>query len=193
MTIKPATPEHAPLIGRAVVMAIGAEITRNLAGQEHTPADVEALFSSLAARPDTQYSYLNTLLAIDDDGRPMGCIVSYDGAGLIGMRRIFFEEAFRQIGLDFGPNPDTIDPETTPDEFYLDTLAVFEPYRGRGIARRLIEAAACRAAEISGKPVGLLVDKTNHRARRLYDSIGFVFSDERPFAGEVMDHLQLPS
>ena len=63
MTIKPATPEHAPLIGRAVVMAIGAEITRNLAGQEHTPADVEALFSSLAARPDTQYSYLNTLLA----------------------------------------------------------------------------------------------------------------------------------
>ncbi len=170
-------------------MAIGDEITRNLAGQDHTPADVEALFSSLAARPDTQYSYLNTLVALDDDGRPMGCIVSYDGASLIDMRRIFFEEARRQIGL----NPDTIEPETTPDEFYLDTLAVFEPYRGRGIARRLIEAAACRAAEISGKPVGLLVDKTNHRARRLYDSIGFVFRDERPFAGEVMDHLQLPS
>ena len=174
-------------------MAIGEEITRNLAGKNHTPADVEALFASLAARPDTQYSYLNTLVALDDDGCPMGCIVSYDGASLIDMRRIFFDEALRRLDLDFGSDPDSIDPETTPDEFYLDTLAVFGPYRGRGIARQLIAAAARRAAEISGKPVGLLVDKTNHRARRLYDSIGFVFRDERPFAGEVMDHLQLPS
>lgn len=174
-------------------MAIGEEITRNLAGKNHTPADVEALFASLAARPDTQYSYLNTLVALDDDGCPMGCIVSYDGAALDDMRRIFFDEALRRLDLDFGSDPDSIDPETTPDEFYLDTLAVFEPYRGRGIARQLIAAAARRAAEISGKPVGLLVDKTNHRARRLYDSIGFVFRDERPFAGEVMDHLQLPS
>ena len=192
MTVQQASAEHAHLIGRAVVMAIGDEITRNLAGEKHTPADVEALFAGLAARTDTQYSYLNTLVALDENGEIMGLIVSYDGARLVEMRRIFFAEALRRLDLDFGPDSDSIDPETTPDEFYIDTLAVFEPYRGRGVGRELIAAAAARAAALSGKPLGLLVDKTNHRARRLYDSVGFVFRDERPFAGEVMDHMQLP-
>ena len=129
MTIKPATPEHAPLIGRAVVMAIGAEITRNLAGQEHTPADVEALFSSLAARPDTQYSYLNTLprhrRRRSADG--LYCEHTMAPPASSACAAVFFEEALRRLDLDFGTDPDSIDPETTPDEFYLDTLAVFEP------------------------------------------------------------------
>lgn len=191
MKIVPATTEHAPLIGRAVTMAIGEEITRNLAGADHTPADVAALFASLAARDDTQYSYRNTLAAVDDEGRVMGLLVGYDGAGLIRMRRIFFEEALRQIGLDFGPDADVMEPETTPDEFYLDTLAVFPEYRGCGVARALIAAARGRAAEC-GKPLGLLVDKTNTRARSLYDSVGFLPVGERYFAGELMDHMQLP-
>lgn len=191
MKIIPATPDHALLIGRAVTMAIGEEIARNLAGADHTPADVAALFASLAARTDTQYSYRNTLAAVDDDGRVMGLLVGYDGAGLIRMRRIFFSEALKQIGLDFGPDADAMEPETTPDEFYLDTLAVFPDYRGRGIARALIEAVRSRAAEC-GKPLGLLVDKANTRARALYDSVGFRHVDERYFAGELMDHMQLP-
>ena len=191
MKIVPATPAYAPLIGRAVTMAIGEEITRSLAGADHTPADVTALFASLAQRDDTQYSYLNTLAAVDDDGRVMGLLVGYDGAGLIRMRRVFFSEALRQLGLDFGPDADSMAPETTPDEFYLDTLAVFPEYRGRGVARALIEAARRRAAEC-GKPLGLLVDKANARARALYDSEGFRAVDERYFAGELMDHMQLP-
>lgn len=190
MQILPAAPVHAPLIGRAIVMAIGDEITRNLAGPHHTAADVEALFASLAVRDDTQYSFRNALVAVDDDGAVAGVVVGYDGAGLLRMRRIFFSEAAKQIGLDFGPDADEMAPETTPDEFYLDTLAVFPQYRGRGVARTLIAAAADRAADC-GKPLGLLVDKTNTRARALYDSIGFRPVDEREFAGELMDHMQL--
>lgn len=62
-------------------------------------------------------------------------------------------------------------------------------YRGRGVATALIEAAGVRAREC-GKPLGLLVDKANSRARRLYDSLGFKQVGERFFAGELMDHLQ---
>lgn len=188
MQILPAKKEHAHLIGKAVTMAIGDEITRNLAGESHCADDVEKLFTALAGRDDTQYSYRNTLVAQTADGQVAGLAVAYDGAGLITMRRIFFSEAADRIGLTVDGNIDDIAPETTPDEFYLDTLAVFAEYRGQGIARQLLKATKKRADAI-GKPLGLLVDKTNVNARRLYDSAGFVKKDERPFAGEIMDHL----
>lgn len=190
MNIIPATPAHAPLIGKAVVMAIGDELARELAGEHHTPAEVEALFADLAGRDDTQYSYCNTLAAVDDEGRVMGLLVCYDGAGLITMRRIFFKEAAERIGMTVDGNVDDIPGETTPDEFYLDSLAVFPEFRGQGIAGKLISAAVERAA-LSGKRPGLLVDKTNHRARKLYDSLGFKVVGERPFAGETMYHMVL--
>lgn len=188
ITIQPATPEHAPLIARAIIMAIGADLTAGLAGSNHTPAEVEALFGALAARTDTQYSYLNTLVAMDDDGAVAGLLIYYDGAELHRLRTPFFEEAAKAIDLRLEGEPDD---ETGPEEIYLDTLAVFPEYRGRGIARRLINAAAGNAGE-SGKPLGLLVSRHNPDARRLYDRMGFRPAGERPFAGEMMDHLLLP-
>lgn len=190
MKIIPSLPEHAPLIGKAVTMAIGNELAAELGGPDHTVADVEALFASLAARPDTQYSYLNSLSAVDDAGNVMGIIVGYDGARLIELRRVFFAEAAKQIGLETEGEVDDLPVETSPDEFYLDSLAVMPEYRGRGVATALIEAAGERAREC-GKPLGLLVDKTNSRARRLYESLGFRQIGERYFAGELMDRMQL--
>ena len=58
-----------------------------------------------------------------------------------------------------------------------------------GVARRLIAAAMEKARE-AGLVPGLLCDKTNLNARRLYDSLGFVQVGETPFAGEMMDHMQ---
>ena len=193
MTIVPSLPQHAQLIGKAVTAAIGHELASELAGSDHTVEDVESLFAALAARDDTQYSYVNSLTALDDDGNVMGIVVSYDGAGLIEMRRIFFAEAKTRIGLTFETpdgNPDSLPGETDPEEYYLDSLAVFEPYRGKGVARALITAARDRARR-AGKPLGLLVDKNNARARSLYDSIGFIPMGEREFAGELMDHMVL--
>lgn len=184
--IIPAGIEHAPYIGRAITMAIGSELAADLAGPDHTVEDVEALFTSLARREDSQYSYLNSLVAVDDDSNVMGVIVSYDGARLRPLRKAFLSEAETAIGLRFDGEPDD---ETDSDEYYLDSLAVFPPYRGQGIARQLIEAAARRASQC-GKPLGLLVSKTNPHARRLYDSLGFRPVGDRPFAGELMTHLQ---
>lgn len=189
MTTKiiPATCDHAPYIGKAILMAIGEELTSHLAGKNHTPQDVESLFTSLARRSDSQYSYLNSMVAVDKDNNVAGVVVAYDGARLKELRKAFFEEAEKAIGLKIHGNPTD---ETGPEEFYLDTLAVFPEYRGNGIATNLIEAAAERAAS-AGKPLGLLVSKTNPDARRLYDSIGFRAAGERFFAGELMDHLTL--
>lgn len=185
MKIIPADIEDAPLIGRAVVTAIGAELAGQFADGRPVD-DVVTLFSRLAARDDSQYSYLNTLKAVGDDGRPTGFIVAYDGARLHELRKAFFEEVKAVLDRDMeGGMAD----ECEAGEFYLDSLAVLPEHRGRGVARALIEAMAGRAAA-HGKPLGLLCDKSNARARRLYDSVGFRPVGERMFAWELMDHLQ---
>lgn len=187
ISIRQADPAHAPAIARAVIMAIGPEIELSLAGSPDRLHLVAETFTELAARPDTQYSYLNTLVALTPDGEVAGVLVSYDGARLLNLRRAFFDTAHRLLGLTFD---DTLEPETAPGEIYLDSLAVFPRWRGHGLARRLIEAAEARHAT-AGKPLGLLVEPGNNVARSLYTRLGFRDAGMRPFAGVAMHHMQL--
>lgn len=191
MRIINASKTDASLIADAIVAAIGDELADNLAGDNNTRQDVHDLFMRLAKREDTQYSYLNSRIALSDDGSPMGVCVSYDGADLMSLRRPFFEDAIETFGWNLSSEEiDSLPGETTPDEYYLDTLMTLPEYRGRGVARALIVDAASKARR-AGKPLGLLCDKENPQARRLYDAAGFAVVGERPFAGHLMDHLQL--
>ncbi len=191
MTIETATPEDASLIADAILEAIGPELTMHLAGSDHTPEDVHDLFARLAARDDTQYSYLNSRIARDDNGAPMGVCVSYDGADLKKLRRPFFAEANSTFGWNMSAEDvENVPGETAPDEFYLDTLMTIPAFRGRGIGRALILDASKKAEKV-GKPLGLLCDIDNDRAHRLYESTGFSTVGRRPFAGHEMNHMQL--
>lgn len=120
MQIIPATPQHANDIARAVMMAIGDEICADFASPDHSTDDVERLFTHLASLDDSQYSYLNTLVALDENENVVGVCVGYDGARLHQLRRHFFEAAKTFLNR----NMEGMDDETSPDEFYLDTLAV---------------------------------------------------------------------
>lgn len=124
---------------------------------------------------------------LDPEENVAGVIISYDGALLHPMRERFVEVANEVLGLDI--RAEEMHDETSADEIYLDTLCVFEQYRRRGLARKLIQAAVDLHAA-SGKPVGLLVDYDNPNARALYASIGFRSVGERPFAGVMMEHMQ---
>lgn len=184
MKIVNARKTDAPLIARSIMDAVGEEICSGLASKGHTLEDVERLFTTLAMREDSQYSYLNALIALNESGEAVGVCIGYDGAYLYDLRKAFFEEAERILGLEMGD----IDDETDSGEFYIDTLAVLPEYRGRGIASELLHASIERA-NMLGKPAGLLVDKENSRARRLYERIGFRKVGERPFCYVMMDHL----
>lgn len=189
MIIETATAGDASLIADAICEAIGYEHVEQMAGTDHTDREVHDIFARLAARPDTQYSYLNSRIARDEtDGKPMGVCISYDGADLRRLRRTFFAEAVATLGWDITPEEvEALPGETEPDEFYLDSLMTLPQYRGRGVGRALIDDAAAKAAR-AGKPLGLLCDKSNRRARRLYELMGFTKIGERPFAGAIMDH-----
>lgn len=191
MNIETATPKDASLIADAILAAIGDELTDHLAGANHTRREVHDLFMRLAAREDTQYSYLNTRIARNGNGDAMGVCISYDGADLKRLRRPFFAEANENLGWNMTEDEiENLPGETEPDEFYLDTIMTLPQYRGRGVGKALIMDAAAKAAYAS-KPLGLLCDIENHSARRLYDAIGFRESGVRPFAGHDMYHLQL--
>lgn len=187
-TIMPARKEHAAAIARAVLTALGPEVPVEMAGGEENLPEVTALFTDLAARDDSQYSYLNSLVALDGKGEVAGALVSYDGARLHELRCAFIAAAALYLGWDPGMElPD----ETSADEIYLDSLAVFPPHRGQGLAARLIEGAARHHAS-SGKPLGLLCDPHNPRAKRLYERLGFRDVDRRFFMNEDMYHMRRP-
>ncbi len=192
MKITDAEITDAPLIARGIMEAVGDDICRHMAGNKHTLEDVRGVFERLARTEDSQYSWRNSRVAVDDDGTRMGVCVSYDGEGLRRLRRKFFEEANRTFGWGVTPaQVEAVPEETDGSEYYLDTLMTLPQYRGRGAGRALIEDAADRAAK-AGKPLGLLVDPDNPRARRLYDACGFREVGMRPFAGVNMTHMQLP-
>ena len=177
----------APLIAEAIMQAVGDEITVGFAGSAERVGLVRQLFTELAECDDSQYSYRNTLAAETADGQAVGYIIAYDGAGLRRMRERFIEKANSILG--YAMSQESMTDETVPGEIYLDTLCVFEPWRGQGISTALINAAIERH-KAAGKPFGLLVDKSNERARRIYERLGFRQVGETPFAGELMDHLQ---
>ena len=190
MEIGDCTPDDKEIIAKAILTAIGDEITENLAGDKGYEAVLQ-LFSSLAGRDDTQYSYLNTRVARSREGKPMGLCISYDGKDLKKLRKPFFKEANSRLGWNLTDEEiDSIPGETDDNEFYLDTLTTLPEYRGKGVASALIKDALEKSRR-AGKPLGLLCDKTNEKARGLYERIGFSILGMRPFAGHDMYHLQL--
>lgn len=191
MRIDNATPQHASLIADAILEAVGPEITDSLAGDKNSVKDIHDLFQRLAERDDTQYSYVNTRVAISDDGTPMGVCICYDGADLNQLRRPFFHEANSTLGWNMSDEEiDALPGETEPGEVYLDTLMVLPIFRGKGVAKTLIADAALKAERI-GKPLGLLCDMDNTRAHRLYESVGLKDVGLKPFAGHTMYHMQM--
>jgi GNAT superfamily N-acetyltransferase len=68
-----------------------------------------------------------------------------------------------------------------PGCWYVNMLAVFREYRGRGIGRRLLEESERRAVAAGRPEMGVIVEDDNS-ARRLYEAFGFEAVGTEPFA-----------
>ena len=178
--IRPATPDDAPIIASALTMALGEETMKMYCGK-----NCQSLLEELARREDTQYSYRNALVA-EVDGIPAGAIVGYDGARLHELR----EPTLRLIEERTGHVFAGVEDETTPDEFYLDSLGVLPEYRNMGIGGTWLTALRDKAFAEGFERAGLLVDTENPKAERLYLSLGFERIEARNLFGHRMWHLQ---
>lgn len=67
----------------------------------------------------------------------------------------------------------SFDKECFKDEFYIDTVSVFEKFQGKGIAKELFIFIEKKAKDLGFKKISLLVDFENQKALKLYEKIGF--------------------
>lgn len=189
MKIVPASIEQAESIASLIMLAMNHECCQNFAGPSHTLEDFHRMMIALVRRDDSQYSYRNAMVALDDnttDGHPVvaGVIVGYDGADLHRLRETFLQAAKEFLGQDFRG----MDDETQAGEYYIDSLAVNESYRHQGLATLLLKKLIDQKGQ--RQPVGLLVDKGNPGAERLYRSLGFEYVNDATWGRHEMRHLQ---
>lgn len=184
--IKFAQKEQSAEIARLIMIAMTDDCCLHFCGVGHGLNDFRRMMTILVEREDSQYSYRNTLVAMDDD-KVVGIAVSYDGGRLHELRQAFIQAAKEQIGKDHSG----MDDETQAGELYLDSLAVLPENRRRGIAQRLLRATKGRADQMGLPCVGLLVDKGNPAGEALYTSVGFRYVNDSQWGGHPMKHLVL--
>lgn len=184
--IRGATKNQAVEIVRLIMMAMTDECCQYFCGEDYGLEDFRRMMTMLVEAEKSQYSYKNTLVAMDGD-KVVGISVSYDGGMLHELRRVFIEVAKEYVGKDNSG----MDDETQAGELYLDSLAVLPKYRRQGIARRLILATKEKADKMLLPCVGLLVDKGNSDGEALYSSVGFRYVNDNRWGGHEMKHLIL--
>lgn len=64
-------------------------------------------------------------------------------------------------------------PALKDDEYFISNLAVFEEYRGQGVATRLLEGVEAAAKERGYNKLSLFVETYNDKAKKLYERFGF--------------------
>ena len=90
--IKDAIKEQNAEIARLIMMAMTDECCQYFCGEGYGLDDFYRMMSHLVEREDSQYSYKNTLVAMDGQ-RVVGVSVSYDGSQLHELRCAFIEAA----------------------------------------------------------------------------------------------------
>ncbi|MDX2197455.1 MAG: GNAT family N-acetyltransferase [Phycisphaerae bacterium] len=74
------------------------------------------------------------------------------------------------------------------DSWYINILATFPAFRGRGLATALLGLAEARAADARCPRVSLILSNANAVARRLYEKCGFVEVGRRPIVTDGWEH-----
>ncbi|MGN0190996.1 MAG: GNAT family N-acetyltransferase [Candidatus Cryptobacteroides sp.] len=140
----------------------------------------------VCSESDSLYSYKGARIA-EVDGKPAGCLISYDGAGY-AVRRAKTFRMFEEMGIHISING----AETGPGEYYLDSMAVKPEYRGFRLGQLLIEDAISQARKIpSCRKVSLLVEKTKVRLKAYYAASGFRTELEMEAFGSVYEKMSL--
>ena len=184
--IREATKTQASAIAQLIMMAMTDECCLYFCGDGYGLEDFRRMMTLLVEREDSQYSYKNTLVAMDGD-KVVGVSVTYDGSKLHELRQAFIQAAKEHIGKDHSG----MDDETQAGELYLDSLAVLPEYRRQGIAKALLFATKERADSMGLPCVGLLVDNSNPAGEALYASVGFRYANKNRWGGHDMKHLTL--
>jgi ribosomal protein S18 acetylase RimI-like enzyme len=174
MEIRKARASDAPHLVRFINMAadnLPLHFWRKTVGPEGDPW---ALGEERAARETGNFSYRNAWLA-EVEGTVAACLLGYAA----------------------DPEPAPIEPDTpplfvplleleamAPGSWYLNVLATYEEFRGKGLGSALLAHAETVAAASGHKTISLIAEDTHQDALRLYVAKGFREIARRPVVKE---------
>ena len=110
--IRLARPDEAEHVAKLIMTAMTEECCLWFCGKDHDIGDFHKVMTELVKLEDSQYSFLNTLCAVDSHDNIVGILTSYDGGRLHELRQRFIEAAKMAWGIDHSNIPD----ETGPGE-----------------------------------------------------------------------------
>ncbi len=164
MLIEDATKEQAKDLAFLINLAgegIPEYLWKGMAQKDELPMDVGAM---RAAREEGGFSYKNARVCTKDD-ELLGMIISYRQP--------------QPYDIDeLSEYPDIVQPlvlleAKAPGSWYINAIATFQKFSGKGVAQKLMQEAEERALLESCKQVSLIVASENTRAKRLYEHLGY--------------------
>ena len=162
--IKQATRTN-PKISILILNAIH-NLANMLTGEEEKEKILKTL-DSFVFMDVNRLSYKNTY-TYDIEDELAGLIIAYDSNKVSQLDSPILKHLeSKNIFLE------AFDKECFEDEFYIDTLSVFEKFQGRGIAKELLVFIYDKARKLGFKKVSLIVDVDNLKALNLYEKMGF--------------------
>ena len=181
MIVRKAKREDAKVIATYMMLAM-KEIVYQFIGEDSSKRATQVL-ESLINKKANQYSYENCWVVESKEGI-IAVANIYDGAKLQELRIPVAEAIKSMFNRDFSPED-----ETQAGEFYIDCVGVHPNYQGKGVGSKIIEYLIDEYVHKRNKTLGLLVDKDNPNAKRLYLKLGFEIIGEKMLMGKRMDHL----
>ena len=182
MVIRPALQSEAFKIAELMNLAM-LKITYQFIGEDDLQK-ANAFLAHFIAKEKNQYSYQN-IFVVEENNVILGQISMYDGGKLKELRQPIWDKIKDDCGEDYWAED-----ETQAGEIYIDTFAVSSNAQGKGIGKQLLQYAIHEVVVKQKKVLGLLVDKENPDAKRLYERIGFKVVNDIHIFGKEMEHMQ---
>lgn len=131
-----------------------------------------------ARREEGGFSYRNAIVA-DVDGEVVACLIGY----VIPDEPVAIDDSMPAM---FVPLQEL--ENLAPSTWYVNVLAAYPQFRGRGIGTRLIGVAEDKAREAGCKGISIIVADTNNGARKLYERCGCIEQATRPMVKGDWDY-----
>lgn len=186
--LRAVTPEDGSAVSELIVMAI-----EDLADQftkATTKEDLSIRLQMLIGSPETRFFAVYGLV-IEDSGEVAGAGFAYSGKAMKALNQNTLVQ-MKTIGVNYHVEEEArlvASKEANEDEFYIDNLAVFETYRGKGYSRMLIEAFEEKAKSEGFKKISILADLHNPKAKAIYERLGYVSDSVFRVLGHDYDHM----
>jgi ribosomal protein S18 acetylase RimI-like enzyme len=187
MPVRPATPDDAPALAELIDYA-GEGLPLHLWAGMAEPGETAWEVGRRRARRDVGgFSWRNATV-VEEAGAVVACLIGYA-----------LPETPEHV--DLAQTPPMFVPleeleRLAPGTWYVNVLAAYPPFRGRGLGTMLIGHAATLAATAGCRGTSIIVADTNEGARRLYERTGHVERARRAavkedWAGAVRDWVLL--